>query len=455
MAVRFGPRVQTALVVLLFLGSLAALTVNSVAALLLPQREQTLRDRVRAAAGRLAREAAALALTAPEDELAAAAEAVLADAPETEGGIYLADEDLFAGYAFPTGGEEGGRTHRRHDPPPKEAPFIRFQAQQSLSSAPGEVVVQTRTVGPSRVAVATAPVGSDRPARRAAWAMVRLTGPDQQQAALGRYQVSTGLALGGVVLALVLTANLGRTLRRERATREKLRDELRRAEHLAALGKLLAGVAHEVRNPLAGIRSTVQLWQRLPEQALTPASMDAVIGAVDRLDAIVRRLLVFARSDQDERRPVDLNGVVAETLELLKAQAEAQRVSLAAELAPDLPFVTGSPQALRQVVLNLATNSLQAMPDGGRLDCGTRLRDGAVELRVADTGTGIAVADRAHLFEPFFTTRPDGTGLGLALCREIVLRHGGRIELEPADAGTAFRVLLPLNWPRMNAGEPR
>lgn len=108
-------------------------------------------------------------------------------------------------------------------------------------------------------------------------------------------------------------------MRQERRRREGLADELRRAEHLASLGRLLAGVAHEVRNPLAGIRSTVQLWQRLPDQARTPASLEAVLQAVDRLNGLVGRLLYFA-TGWDERRPVDLNAVVRETVELLRAR---------------------------------------------------------------------------------------------------------------------------------------
>jgi signal transduction histidine kinase len=225
-----------------------------------------------------------------------------------------------------------------------------------------------------------------------------------------------------------------------------LRDELRRTEHLAALGKLLAGVAHEVRNPLAGIRSTVQLWERLPDAARSPDSIHAVIRAVDRLGEIVSRLLYFARVDNAERRPVSVNSVLTETLDLLAAQADSQSVVFERGFDPNVPKVSGSAGALRQVFLNLATNALQAMPQGGKLNCRTRFdsQKRLIETRFSDTGPGISPDVQKHLFEPFFTTRPDGTGLGLALCREIVLQHEGRIEFETGGSGTTFWVALPV-----------
>jgi two-component system sensor histidine kinase HydH len=460
----FGARVQAALVIVLFLGSLAALVFNSVTAFVLPGRELAVREEVEAAANQLAEKAAPVLAAfagfegnAPSLDLqrglSQVAEEVLAARPGVEGGFFLAGEPgQFTGTAFPTD------PHRplhppppRRDPPPLETPYIRQQVRDCLMRAPGEApLVQALDVGPSRVVVATAPVGDARPALAAVWVMVRLTGPEEQHAQMLRYQVSTALALAGVLLALVLTASLTRTLRRERERRERLSDELRRAEHLASLGRLLAGVAHEVRNPLAGIRSTVQLWQRLPDQACTPASMEAMLQAVDRLNGLVSRLLYFARTGWDEPRPVDVNAVVRETLELVRAQAEGQGVRLEADLAPTLPTTSGSAPALQQVVLNLAANALQAMPHGGRLRLQTRAVEGPlpVELLVTDTGAGVSAQARPHLFEPFFTTRPEGTGLGLALCREIVRQHGGSIDLEEGGAaGAVFRVLLRVEGP--------
>ena len=333
----------------------------------------------------------------------------------------------------------------RRDPPPLETPSIRQQARSILDVPTGsQPLVEVRDVGPSRVAVATVAVGRERPSRLAAWVMVRLTDPSKQRDQLRGYLISAALALGGILCALGLMANLGRSLRRERVERESLREELRKAEHLASLGGLLAGVAHEVRNPLAAIRSTVQLWERLPDQARTPASFAAVIAAVDRLNALVGRLLYFARSGHEERRPLDLSAIAAETLELSRAQAAEQEVGIETDFTPGLPKVHAAPQAIRQVVQNLISNALQAMTNGGQLTCRTRVKGDSVELLIADTGPGVPMEVRDRLFEPFFTTRPEGTGLGLALCREIVAQHGGKIELDcEARTGACFRISLP------------
>ncbi len=450
----FSTRVQTVVVIVLFALSLGTLLFNQYSPWLDPEREPQIREQLRDASRRMAEAVPATVVerAAHSDEdvnpiLQEVAARILADCPSVEGGFYIAEDDRFAGYAFPTNEHPSAPPHSRSEPPPLEAPYIRLQAQQSLQVEAGQQLVSTRDVEASRVMFLSEPVGARRPAPLATWVMFRLTGPKQLAGKARHYAASMSLALGGLSLSLVLTWNLRRTLRRQRQEQERLRDELRHSEHLAALGRLLAGVAHEIRNPLAGIRSTVQLWQRLPEQARTPESMDAVVGAVDRLNAIVGRLLYFSRADHAERRLVDLNKLVNESLDLLAAQAGGQGITVERDLAANLPPVMASTNALREAILNLFTNAFQAMPQGGRLRCGTRFRPEAslIEFRVADTGPGVAEKVRPHLFEPFVTTRPDGTGLGLALCREIIQGHGGRIEVEASGpSGTTFLVILPV-----------
>ncbi len=452
---RVSFRLQTALLIVLFLGSLSTLGFNLAMGLVAPEHEREIREQLRDASRRMAERAEAVARPARYSngefnrlnrDLTAISASVLADFPNVEGGFYLGGgADRFGGYAFPTR-EHLRKDPRRTDPPPQEAQYIRLQAKECLTIEPGEILSNVRDVASSRVIMLTEPVGRGRPAEWATWLMYRLVGPKQLGNQVRRYQASTVLAIGALGLALPLLVNLGRSLRRQRLAQAQLRDELRRSEHLAALGKLLAGVAHEVRNPLAAIRSTVQLWQRLPETARTPGSLDAVVQAVDRLNHTVTQLLHFSRADHIDRQPVQLKAIIEETLELLAAQAGCQKVTLEQESAGNPPIVLGSANALRQVFMNLAQNALQAMPDGGRLHVRTEYDDRSRQatVRVSDTGPGISPEDEPRLFEPFFTRRENGTGLGLALCREIVIQHGGSIEYLPADGrGATFRVVLP------------
>ena len=270
MKYRGGTFWQTLLVWLLFLASIAALLVNSVMAFLLPGQELSARSQIREATIRLAKAAEGGLDEISIDESPVSKDAnlrlesmtreALQNYPGIEGGFYINHhQDEFAGYAFPSEPEHGPRPPNRREPPPREEKYIRLQARQSAGQEDSEVLIQIRDIGPSRVISATAPVATSRPARFVIWTMHRLTGPEQQRLQTHRYQASTILALGGIGTALILTWRLGHNLKRERQAREQLHDELKKSEHLASLGLLLAQVAHEVRNPLAGIRSTVQL----------------------------------------------------------------------------------------------------------------------------------------------------------------------------------------------------
>ena len=449
-------RMQAIVVAILLVGSLATLGFNVKTAWVPRNRERAVREELRAASSRMAAEAASLKNTlsiagppqAVDERLGRISAAMVAAYPEVEGGFYISSLDRFSGFSHRSDGplRRGGPV--RNDPPPLESPLIRVQAQQSRNLPAGEFQLTIRDVGPSRVAVITEPVGTQRPAALCTWLMVRLVDPQALGSQVRRYQFSTGFALSGLAVSVVLAANLARFARRQGVQHRHLQDELRRTEHLAALGTLLAGVAHEVRNPLAAIRSTVQLWQRLPESSRNPESMTAVIHAVDRLNEIVTQLLVFSRVDTRTQELHDIDSLVQETLELIRSQASSQEVKIDCGLKADGVSVRGAAQSLRQVFLNIATNALQAMPGGGVLHCTSRVEAGNVVIEFSDTGRGVSAKDRDHLFEPFYSTRSEGTGLGLAICREILTQHGGSIELAPGTApGTTFRVLLPTSRP--------
>ncbi len=291
----------------------------------------------------------------------------------------------------------------------------------------------------------------------ATWVMTRLVDPLFVDRSLRGYQLAAGLAIGGIALALALTAGLARTVRRQAVERDRLQTELRRSERLAALGKLLAGVAHEVRNPLAGIRSTAQLWQR-GVVGLDEESLGNLVHEVDRLEEIVSRLLQFSRADAQDLVPGDLNAVVSEAARLAAGPAGSRGVRVEVELDPSLPPAAMAGPALLQVFRNLTTNAVQAMTSGGTLRLATR-RDPSrrtISVSVTDTGPGLAPEALKHLFEPFYTTKAEGTGLGLAIAREIVLAHRGDLQVANRSdrPGAEFTLVLPVADSRNNGAHP-
>lgn len=311
-------------------------------------------------------------------------------------------------------------------------------------------------IPPYTIAIRTAPVRVNGRVVAATWTMTRLVDPIYIDQSARGYRWFAGLALAGIALSLVLTVRLARTVGRQTAERERLRTELRRSERLAALGKLIAGVAHEVRNPLAGIRGITQLWRR--GLGLGNEGFDHLIDEVDRLEGIVSRLLQFSRADAQDLTPGDLNIVAAEAARLAEERAREQEIRVELDLEPDLPPIQMAPPALVQVLRNLTTNALQVMPRGGVLRLASRFdaARGTVAASVADDGPGLSDEVLSHLFEPFFTTKAEGTGLGLAIAREIALAHRGELRAQNRPGGGAvFTLTLPVAEVAAPSGEPR
>ena len=230
-----------------------------------------------------------------------------------------------------------------------------------------------------------------------------------------------------------------------RQGRQRVR-HLYRAERLATLGQLAAGAAHEIRNPLTSIRSTIQYLRRdYDDDSDKGRLVDDLIGEVDRVDDIISGLLSFARPAEPVLRDVDLGVLLQQVARLVDNMARAQGVELDTDDSCDGPWITGDPDQLKQVFLNLCMNSLQAMPGGGRLALRVTRGDRNLAVEVCDTGGGMSSEALERAFDPFYTTREGGTGLGLPICYGIVLRHGGDIDVDSeVGAGTTVRVRLPL-----------
>jgi two-component system NtrC family sensor kinase len=245
---------------------------------------------------------------------------------------------------------------------------------------------------------------------------------------------------------------VGRDMTHEREMRVRLME----SDRLAAVGELVAGVAHEVNNPLSSISAFAQLLLR--DGNLTSSqreSIDVIRAETMRASQVVKDLLAFARRSEPQRVPLDLNGVVTRTLRMRQYQFSESSVRVEHDLAAELPAVLGDARQLQQVCLNLITNAVQAMATrgGGNLVLRTALIEQSVVLDIQDSGPGISASARAHIFEPFFTTKTEGegTGLGLSVSYGIVSAHGGKIEVvSTGPDGTTFRVSLPAVSARVN-----
>jgi two-component system NtrC family sensor kinase len=239
---------------------------------------------------------------------------------------------------------------------------------------------------------------------------------------------------------------IGRDITAEREMRLRLME----SDRLAAVGELVAGVAHEVNNPLSSISAFAQLLLR--DESLSPPqreSIEVIRSETTRASYVVKDLLAFARRSEPRREPVDVNAVVERTLRLRSYQFAASHVTVESRLADDLPPVLGDARQLQQVCLNLVTNAAQAMGSrgGGMLTIVTRAEGRDAVLEVCDTGPGIPEDVRARIFEPFFTTKAEGegTGLGVSVSYGIVGSHGGTIAVASSSAaGTTFRVTIPV-----------
>ena len=234
---------------------------------------------------------------------------------------------------------------------------------------------------------------------------------------------------------------------RDVTTEVEMQARLVETERLAAVGELVAGVAHEVNNPLGSISAFAQLLLR--EEGLTAdqrESLEIIYGETLRASHVVKDLLAFARRSAPRREAVDLTQVVERALRLRGYQLASHGVRTVLDLPEGLPQVIGDARQLQQVVLNLVTNALQAMPDGGDLRLVARGNADRVSLEMTDSGGGIPESVRPHIFEPFFTTKPEGegTGLGLSVSYGIVAAHGGTLTLaDSTSSGTTFLITLP------------
>ncbi|MFL6443094.1 MAG: sensor histidine kinase [Candidatus Sulfotelmatobacter sp.] len=236
-------------------------------------------------------------------------------------------------------------------------------------------------------------------------------------------------------------------LRENRNEIERLhRTQMSRAEHMATLGEMATGLAHEIRNPLAGIAGVIEIIGRdLPATSPARSVLKDVRQEIARINRIVTDLLQTARPHPPQVRKSDLNTTVEHAVMLGRQQALSKSTEITLRKDPSLPEVEHDSDRIHQVLLNLLLNALQAIDASGKIAVTVELRGKNAVIEVADNGRGIAPDHLPNIFRPFYTTKGDGTGLGLSLARRIVEDHQGRIQVtSTVGKGTTFAVILPL-----------
>jgi signal transduction histidine kinase len=243
----------------------------------------------------------------------------------------------------------------------------------------------------------------------------------------------------------------------ERARRRVERyhyEQMKRADRLASIGEMAAGIAHEIKNPLAGIAGVIQVFKKdIPAGDQKKAVLDEVLSQVARMDKAVRNLLSFARPPEPKMTLVDVNELIGKLLDFLASQFAKNSIVAERKLTTGLPWLTLDPDLLQQALINIALNAIQAMPEGGKFIVETKAikpsgeTPGSIEIVFSDTGKGIAEENLSRIFGPFFTTRQQGTGLGLSITQRIVEQHNGEINVT-SNPGQGARFTISLPYPQ-------
>ncbi len=252
---------------------------------------------------------------------------------------------------------------------------------------------------------------------------------------VSRLEDDDGTAMGHIILFRDLTEI------------QELKGEVERTQRLASLGRLAAGIAHEIRNPLSSIKGFAtyfrERYRDVPEDQKTAEIM---VQEVERLNRVIGQLLEFARPMSVRKKATSIQTVIQHSLKMIERDAQAKNINIRANLSPEIQEVSIDPDRMNQVLLNLYLNGMEAMEDGGTLSVDLYPdEDGRqIKIAVSDTGKGINKDDLVHVFDPYFTTKQSGTGLGLAIVHKIIESHKGEVKVESEpEKGTTVTIILP------------
>lgn len=280
---------------------------------------------------------------------------------------------------------------------------------------------------------------------------------------ISQYGQAIGFMISGAVGGALATAQRRATRRHEQARAEveaanaELRashEQLLRADRLSSLGEIAAGLAHEIGNPLGGVKGALEIISSRAAQGSPEAEFAALASReISRLERLIQEFLRYARPHEPRRAATDVFDVLERVVSLLNREAEDHGVSVDVARTA-LPLAAIDAEQVTQVFVNIVLNAIQVSPRGGRVAITAAVPDGALAVDVRDEGPGIPPEHLPKIFEPFFSTKKRGTGLGLAISNRIVQSHGGRIEVVQPDRGTIIRLWLPLAHAPAQAASP-
>lgn len=231
---------------------------------------------------------------------------------------------------------------------------------------------------------------------------------------------------------------------------QNLKREIETSRRLASLGRLAAGIAHEIRNPLSSIKGFATYFkERYRDNPEDKKTAEIMVQEVDRLNRVISQLLEFARPMNVEKKSTSLQSLIQHSLKMIEHQSMAKQIRISTSLAPDIEEISLDPDRINQVLLNLYLNAIEAMEKGGTLSVDlSRAGDSkGIRISVSDTGVGISKENLVHIFDPYFTTRPSGTGLGLAIVHKIIESHQGEVQVESEEGkGATVTILLPSSY---------
>lgn len=407
--------------------------------------------------------------------------------PGLEGGFYLLGPDEFYGYSFPT----SPPPEPMFGPPPRSYNIIRTQCLRCIEE--NRPLINLHSFNAAIFPLVTKPIVFNSKTIGVVWVRIHI---ENELPIIKLKEVVNAIAiisiLGFLVLMLIsalwggeikgikvemeeirknsslrlkkrwgifgyISANINEmldTIEKDNRKRHKLERQLNQKEKLASLGNMIAGVAHEVKTPLAIIKTRIQMWQQEVQKSaeiaerISPESMEMVINEINRMSNLVKRLLIFSRPIEKKMKQTDINKLIHEVINFINIDKISKNISVELGLDPELPFIPADENSIKQVLMNVLDNSIEAMTEGGKIAVISKRDEanGKISIEVSDTGEGISDEIKYKIFEPFFTSKETGSGLGLAISYEIIKAHNGEISfLKNGECGVTCIIKIPVH----------